>query len=109
MDFNILRFGLLGDEDVGEDDGNDEENDNDNHALLQPTLGLAHPFNTTEYILLGALGDTAMMMVVGHKYIYFSMLYIKEVREIRILVAVNHIVVEVLIFELRDFTLFGST
>ena len=57
-----------------------------------------------------------MMMVVVLVFLilfchcfYFRILYMSEVREIRMLVAVNQSVVEVPMLELRAFTLLGST
>ena len=68
MDFNVLRFGFLGNEDVGEDNGDDEENDDDNQALTQPTLGATHPFYTTIFSFLGASYFVFRVMVMRHLY-----------------------------------------
>ena len=107
MDFDILGFGRLGDEDVGEDDGDGEDDDDDDHALPEPTLGLPHPGNSTVFLLLGLLKRASVMIMVRH--IYFRILYMREAKDIRMLVAENQMVVEVLMLELRDFTLLGST
>ena len=53
MNFNILRLGGFGDEDVGEDDGYGQDNDDENHTLTQPALGFPHPFDTSEFHFLG--------------------------------------------------------
>lgn len=66
MDFYVLGLGGLSDEDIGENNGYGQKNDEDNHTLTEPTLRLAHPFNATELILLGAAGSATRMVVVGH-------------------------------------------
>lgn len=66
MDFDVLGFGLLSDEDVGEDDGDGEKNDDDYQALAQPTLSATHPFNTANFLLLGASYFAFRVMVMGH-------------------------------------------
>ena len=63
MNLDVLGFGGLSDENIGENDGYDQKNDNDNHALLQPTLRLAHPFNAVKLFLLGTLGGSMRVMV----------------------------------------------
>ena len=63
MNFNVLRLRLLRDEEVREENGYGQKNDNDNHALLQPTLRLAHPFNAVKLFLLGTLGGSMRVMV----------------------------------------------
>ena len=67
MDFDVIGFGRLGDEDVGEDDSDGEEEDDDDHALPEPTLGLPHPSDAPISLLLGAQRGASMMMVVRHK------------------------------------------
>ena len=71
MDLDVLGFGGFGDEDVGEEDGQGEENDDDDHALLQPTLGLAHPGDVAVFLFLGAPGGAIMMMVMSHSFYFF--------------------------------------
>ena len=53
MDFDVLGFRLLCDEDVGEDNGDDEENDDEDQALTQPAFGSAHPRDTSVFLFLG--------------------------------------------------------
>lgn len=67
MDLNVLGLGGLGDENIGEEDGEGEENDDDHHALLQPTLGLAHPGNALIFFFLGTLRGAPSMMMVRHR------------------------------------------
>ena len=55
MDFNVLRFGFLGNEDVGEDNGDDEENDDKNQTLTQVALCFSHPGDTAVFLFLGAM------------------------------------------------------
>lgn len=66
MDFEVLGFGLFGDEDVGEDDGEGEENDDENQALPQPTLGATHPFNAAEFLFLRKSNLAFRVMMAGH-------------------------------------------
>ena len=66
MDFYVLGLRWLGDKYVGENNGYGQKDDNDYHTLTEPTLRLAHPFNATELILLGAAGSATRMVVVGH-------------------------------------------
>lgn len=63
MDFNVLRFGFLGDEDIGEDDSNDEDNNNDNHTFPQPSFRLPQPCDTAVFPFLGTRGSTSVMMM----------------------------------------------
>lgn len=71
MDLDVLGFGGFCDEDVGEEDGQGEEHDDDDHALLQPTLGLAHPGNAAVLSFLRVHGGTIMMMVVMRHIFHF--------------------------------------
>ena len=64
MNLDVPGFRGLSDENIGENDGYDQKNDNDNHALLQPTLRLAHPSDALIFLLLGAHRGT--MRVMGH-------------------------------------------
>lgn len=66
MDLNILRFRFLCDKDIGKKNGEGEENNDDNHALLQPTLGFAHPGNALILSFLRAHRGATMVMVVRH-------------------------------------------
>ena len=71
VDLDVLGLGGLGDEDVGEDHGNGQKDDDDNHALLQPALGFAHPSNALIFFFLGAPGGAIMMMVMSHSFYFF--------------------------------------
>ena len=67
MNLNVLRFGFLGNEDVGEDDGNDQKDNDDYHTLLQPSLGFPHPFDTLIFLFLGATYFAfRVMMMLRH-------------------------------------------
>ena len=71
MNLDVLGFGRLGDEDVGEENGDGEDDDDDDHTLSEPAFGLPHPDNATVFLLLGLLKRASMMVVVRH--IYFRM------------------------------------
>lgn len=68
MDFDVLGFGLLSDEDVGKDDGDGKENNDYYQTLTQITYCLSHPFNTANFFFLGAANFAFRVMVMGHLY-----------------------------------------
>ena len=107
MDLDVLGFGLFGNEDVGEDDGESEDEDDDYQALAQPTLSATHPFYTTILLFPGAAYFAFRVMMARH--IYFKMVYSREARDTRMLVAESQRPVVVPTLLLRAFTLLGST
>ena len=62
MDFDVLGFGLFGDEDVRKNDGESEENDDDYQTLTQITYRFSHP------------GDTTILSFLGVTYIAFRVM-----------------------------------
>ena len=99
------------------EDGDCHDNGDDKQYQFEPFVELAITLYGSKILLLEQGGIILPMMVMvmmvrhckGIWSVYFKMLYKSDVNEIRMLVPVNHRVVVVPTFELRAFTLLGST
>ena len=99
------------------DDGDSHDNGDGKQCQFEPLVELAVTLYGSQVLLLEQSGIILPMMVMvvvirhckGMGSVYFRMLYKSDVNETRMLVPVNHRVVVVPTFELRAFTLLGST
>ena len=100
------------------DDGDCHDDGDSKQYQFKPLVELTVTLYCPEVPLLeqgSKILPMVMMVVVmirhckGMWRVYFRMLYKSDVNEIRMLVPVNHRVVVVPTFELRAFTLLGST